>query len=218
MSYNPTTGNLTRLQAPQGQSTDFDFDGSLPLKETTSGSVAGSVSVAYDNDLRIAASKVNGASEVTNAFDADGLLTRSGDLNIARDAATGFITATSLAATSTNQTYNDFGELASLTATVSGTDLYRSSHTRDDLGRITSKTETSPSGTHTYAYTYDQAGRLIETSKDGATIATYTYDQNGNRTLRVAGDGSIQAASYDAQDRVVTYAGTSFEHDASGDL
>ena len=48
---------------------------------------------------------------------------------------------------------------------------------------------------------------------DGIVVRSYSYDDNGNR-LSVGGT----TATYDDQDRIVTYGSTSYVHDAAGDL
>ena len=88
------------------------------------------------------------------------------------------------------------------------------SYTRDDLGRITSKTETVGGVTTTYGYGYDTAGRLTSVSENGVTTATYDYDSNGNRT-HVNG---VLVASYDTQDRLTSYNTASYGYTANGEL
>ncbi len=47
---------------------------------------------------------------------------------------------------------------------------YAGSLTRDDDGRIVTKTETLGGVSSQYAYTYDADGRLIKATKDGAVV------------------------------------------------
>jgi RHS repeat-associated protein len=82
------------------------------------------------------------------------------------------------------------------------------------LGRITQKTETQDARTTTFDYAYDLAGRLVEVKQNGVTTATYGYDQNGNRT-EVNG---ITVGHYDAQDRLISYAGSGYSYTANGEL
>jgi RHS repeat-associated protein len=64
---------------------------------------------------------------------------------------------------------------------------------------------------------YDDAGRL-ETVADGTTpIAEYDYNGNSNRTSHLW-SGGTNGATYDAQDRVLTYGDTTSEHSANGEL
>ena len=51
----------------------------------------------------------------------------------------------------------------------------------------------------------------------GSTPYRYTWDVNGNRTSRKAGQEPIEAgANYDAQERLLTWAGATFTHNAMG--
>jgi RHS repeat-associated protein len=66
------------------------------------------------------------------------------------------------------------------------------------------------------SYTYDDAGRLSAVNTAGA-ITHYSYDDNGNRTSVDSPSGSI-VATYDAQDRLVTYNGASYFYSDNGEL
>lgn len=80
-SYDVTTGRLLGLDESHGQNLDFTWDGFLPLSETWSGTIAGSVSRTFASDLRLATEQVNGANSVSFTFDADGLLTAAGAMS-----------------------------------------------------------------------------------------------------------------------------------------
>ena len=113
-------------------------------------------------------------------------------------------------------TYDGFGDPATYTASQSGTAVYSTTYTRDALGRIASKTETIGGIAHTFAYTYDLAGRLVEVRQDGVVTASYTYDANGNRLSRTDGGGTVNA-TYDAQDRLDQFGTTTYVHTANGE-
>ena len=75
-------------------------------------------------------------------------------------------------------TYDAYGAPASYAAGA----LYSEQiSARDELGRITQRTETVNGTSHAYAYTYNTAGQLAGVSLDGSAAAAYTYDLNGNR-------------------------------------
>ncbi|WP_348245998.1 RHS repeat domain-containing protein, partial [Salmonella enterica] len=86
-------------------------------------------------------------------------------------------------------------------------------YTYDSLGRIVQKTETLAGITTINQYAYDPAGRLTEVKQNGVTTATYGYDANGNRT-QVNG---APIATYDAQDRLLTYGANSYTYSANGE-
>jgi RHS repeat-associated protein len=89
--------------------------------------------------------------------------------------------------------------------------------TRDNLGRIATRTETVDGFTRVWAYTYDLAGRLWQVHSNGDLVAQYTYDANGNRTA-TSGPGGPVTATYDAQDRLLTSGGTTYTYTANGEL
>jgi RHS repeat-associated protein len=90
-------------------------------------------------------------------------------------------------------------------------------YTRDALGRITKKVETTDGATKTFEYGYDLANRLAEVKTDGVVTASWTYDANGNRTSETKG-GTTVTASYDGQDRLTQYGSESYAHGHSGEL
>jgi YD repeat-containing protein len=103
-----------------------------------------------------------------------------------------------------NWTHDNFAEPTAYTASVAGTPVYSTTFTRDKLGRITSKTETSRGVTDNYVYGYDAAGRLETVTKSGTLISQYTYDANGNRLTRTTAEG-IATYTTDNQDRLTTW-------------
>ena len=107
--YDALTGQLSRITAPGGESLSFSHDGFLPLAETWSGTVTGTVSRAYDDNFWLTRLSVNG-NPITFAYDADGLLTRAGELNLTRDPRHGLLTTTTLGGLSTTYGYNGSGE------------------------------------------------------------------------------------------------------------
>jgi RHS repeat-associated protein len=211
-------GRLSNLtESATGINLSYAYDGTLPLSTTWTGPVTGDVSRTYDNNFRVVSQSVNGANTVNYSYDNDGLLTSAGDLSLTRDADNGLLSATTLGTVSDAWTYNTFGEPTNYTAKASGSDAYSATFTRDALGRITTKNETVGATSHLYVYTYDASGRLTNVQKDGTTAATYTYDDNGNRTKKVA-SGVTTNGTYDAQDRLLTYGGTTYTYTPNGEL
>jgi YD repeat-containing protein len=180
--YSASTGQLASITAPDGV-LGYTWDGPLLTSQTWSGGlVAGTVSrTTYDANFWLK-TETYGGQTVNYNYDNDGLLTAAGSLTIARDAASGFVSGTTLGSLTDTHAYNSYGEEQSYTASFGGTQLYSVDYgTRDGLGRIASKTETVQGVTHVYGYSYDAQGRLTDVSTDGNPTSHYDYDANGNR-------------------------------------
>ena len=175
--------------------------------------MTGSVARTYDNDFRVSSFSISGGSSVNLQYDSDSLLTQAGAISMSRSAQNGLLNGTALGAVNDTFSYNTFGEPAGYNAAYNSTALYSVQYDRDNLGRISRKTETTDGATHTYDYTYDPADRLIEVKKDDAVTASYTYDINGNRLTGPGGPGT-----YDAQDRMLIYGTAAYQYTANGEL
>lgn len=68
-----------------------------------------------------------------------------------------------------------------------------------------------------YRYIYDSAGRLAQVIRKKAVLTKYTYDDNNNR-IAVYRKGKRTTATYDAQDRLLTYGIDRYEYTPRGDL
>jgi RHS repeat-associated protein len=113
--------------------------------------------------------------------------------------------------------YNGFGELTSHATTVGGTPVYAATLGRDAGGRIQQQTEVLGGVTTTDVYGYDAAGRLATVTRNGTLVVTYGYDANGNRTA-VTTAGGTTIATFDAQDRVLTFGTRTYTHTPHGDV
>lgn len=215
--YDPATGKLAGLTAPGGEALGYGYDGFLRSSVTWTGTVSGTVSWAYDRDFRPVETRVNGADPVDARYDRDGLLTGAGPLSLSRDPRNGLLLGTTLGSLVTAQGYNGFGELASLAASFGGAPLHAVTYTRDKLGRISQKVETIGGVTDTWRYLYDPSGRLTDVEKNGTNVSHSEYDANGNRTLIRTPSGTV-AATYDAQDRLLTYGDRTYTYTANGEL
>jgi len=214
--YHATSGQLNQITAPGSETVSYTYDGFLPLTETWGGTINGSVSHAYDNNFRIIQQSING-DPITYGYDDDSLMTQAGSLSLTRNLNNGLLTATTLGTATTSRGYNAFGELQTESASHGSSTLYNTSYTRDALGRITQKTETLQSITTTYDYTYDLAGRLTDVVQNGTSVAHYDYDTNGNRDGGNNSYGMISAI-YDAQDRLTSYNGVTYDYTTNGEL
>ena len=214
-AYDATTGKLSGITTPDGDTLSYTYTGALLTRATWAGTVAGNVSRAYDNDFRVTSLSVNGTDAITFQYDADTLLIQAGSLTLSRNPQNGLLTGTTLGNATDTWDYNGFGDVTAYSAKYSGSEIFKTLFSYDQLGRITTKTETVEGTTATFEYSYDLAGRLTEVKKDGTVTATYTYDSNGNR---LTAPGLSTAPTYDAQDRLTQYGGTTYSYTANGEL
>jgi RHS repeat-associated protein len=216
-TYDPMTGHVASIAAPSGVTVTHQYDSSLLTQTAWSGAIGGTVDRTYDNNFQVVSERVNGGHTAEFSYDADGLLTAAGALSISRDPQHGLLVGTTLGGLTDRFTYSSLGELVASEASFNGNSLMSTQYTRDNLGRVTQKTEHLGIIVTSYTYVYDVAGRLVQVHKNGVAAAQYRYDANGNRTSYLGSSGA-KVATYDAQDRLLTYGAEAFSFGASGEL
>ncbi|MGP0098286.1 MAG: RHS repeat domain-containing protein [Terriglobales bacterium] len=216
-SYDPNTGNLTAASANGGETLAYGYNGPLLTSAALTGTVAGSISLSYNNNFWVTSESINGANTINYTYDNDGLLTKAGSLAVKPDPKDGLIDSTTLGSATDDHKYDKFGELTGYTAKYGTSSLLSETYTRDADGRISAKTETVGGKKNTYGYSFDPSGRLTGVQQNGTTISSYTYDTNSNRLTATTSSGSI-SGTYDAQDRLLTYGNASYTYTANGEL
>jgi YD repeat-containing protein len=201
-TYDPLTGSLLKLTAPDGVDLSFNYAGSLATQKAWNGAVNGSVSYAFDNDLDVVSRQVNSGSAVTLNYDADKLLTRAGDLTITRNPQNDLIRGSVIGGVNDSWNYDEFAEPTNYSAVFGAAPLYTFQFTRDAFGRITARSETIGGATTDYAYIYNAADRLTGVTVNGSTLAIYIYDANDNR-LTATDPSETRNGTYDNQDRLL---------------
>lgn len=218
LSYDAQTGRLEQVTTADGVTSELAFDGPLPTGTELKGPVVGRVSQSFDDQWRLDSTTVSGGHSVTYAYDHDDLLTLAGDLQLMRRPDNGLLVGSVLDSVATDYQYDTYADLESHEATFEQQVLFSQWFQRDNAGRITSKTEITPTGSHTYTYRYDDAGRLEEVSRDGGVeVVTYEYDGNSNR-ISVTRGSATTFATYDTQDRLSSYGGAQYEYTRAGEL
>jgi RHS repeat-associated protein len=237
-SGTPTgAGKTSDILGPYGVNLHFTYDGALTKAMSWSGDVSGNLTWSYNGDFNRILETVSGSSGSAQAafgYDSDQLLTcaspttcsppSSDSLQLTRNGA-GVVASIALGSTSETLTYNTFGELARQTVTFASSmplvDItYDAAGVeRDKLGRIAQKTEVIGGVTNVYRYTYDHLLRLTDVKLNGTLAEHFEYDANGNRTLGFnAAAGTTYAATYDDQDRLLSYGPFDFTYTANGEL
>ncbi len=211
--YLATSGQLSGITTPDGQSLDYRYDGALLKKVQWTGAINGSLDWVYNNDFKVTGQTVNGANGVNYNYDADQLLIQAGNLSLTRAPQNGIVTGTALGSQTTRQSISPFGELQASSAAYNSLDQITFDYQRDKLGRIVGKTETLAGIINTEAYRYDSSGKLIEVSRNGQVLDTYTYDANDNRVQH----NGVTVGKYDDQDRLLNYDGTTYSYTANGE-
>ena len=233
-----SVGNLSLSITPEHDTLNYIYDGSLPYSTYSSGSMNGNVHYYIDGNFWLNALQLDytGTDTLHNImgydYDGDGLLIgiyqptysdwywETDDahyLTINRDYQTGNITSTSFGNVSTEQTYDNYGGLASYEADYGSTPMFQTTYSRDSLGRITSLYETEFGVSKNTDYEYDAVGRLTEVWRNDTLVSQYVYDANGNRVAHIT-PTSIDSGTYDAQDRMLSYAGAQYTYGLNGDL
>ncbi len=209
----------------------FSYNGSLLSNQTWTG--LGSVDYAYDAAFRESLETITAGSHVSAiafGYDNDDLITcasltscangAANKLTINRDPATGAVSDTAIGVVTDAYTRNEYGELASYTVKVNGSAVFSlvyddgtTGHARDGLGRVTYVNDNGA----TRFFKYDGPGRLVNVSDGVNNLVSYTYDSAGNR-LSVSPTSTTPIATYDYQDRLLTYAGASYSYAPDGSL
>ena len=100
------------------------------------------MSYTYDNDLRL-----NSEAGISFTYDADGLRTAAGAVQLRHDPANGFLIGTNLGAVTDSYAYNEFGQVTGYSATLGTSPIYSETFVRDAVGRVQQRSETVNAGT-----------------------------------------------------------------------
>jgi RHS repeat-associated protein len=227
MTYDPNTNLVMTITSPDSEVMSYKYAGNILTQVNSSGPVASSVSYTYNTDGSLASLGVNSTSSAI-LYDKDGLVIKVGDEALTRNGV-GAVSASQLGNVSESVSFNTFGEIMSdqFTLTNKNKVAFSSTFTRDSLGRIIGvqaldhdRVDCPVNHDRDHdatSYSYDNVGRLSKVMVGNRTTRTYKYDSNGNRTS-AAIDGLSVQATYDAQDRLLTYGNEEFQYNANGDL
>ncbi|MCM2281303.1 MAG: hypothetical protein NDI61_05580 [Bdellovibrionaceae bacterium] len=226
-SWDIARDGLSSVSSPDSITTTISYPpGNHPYISGISqnGAAAGSFTQSRNADLQVSQIVLrNGAGTSVSTrnltYDNDSLLTAIGPLSITRNAATGFASTLTHSNIEEDLVYNSFGEVTGqdVDYLIGPAAVYDVTYTRDDLGRVSAKSETIGGTTTTYGFTYDTAGRLTDVMVNGSAYSNYTYDTNSNRTSRTISGVTVNA-TVDDQDRLLTHGTLSFTYNLNGEL
>ncbi|MDQ2983186.1 MAG: hypothetical protein M3R70_04580 [Actinomycetota bacterium] len=220
-AYNATgpTDRMTRMTRTAGSTVQTEaatYDGFLLTGLDMTGAAAGSFSYAYDKDFLPKTLKLTTGSTTTEmslAFDRDNLLTKYGSFSFARSGPAGRVSKVTTSGASVDYAYDTLARLTSRTHTVGSAQAYKLQLGYDAGGRTVQRTETIGGTPKTLSYTYDSNSRLVQVKQGATILESYSYDANGNRL-----SGPTGAATYDAQDRLISLGGVAYQWNADGFL
>jgi len=211
-------GRIDTMTSPSRVVTDLAYDGPLVTEVQTTGPAPSTVTQRWNAYGQLLGRTISGANEIAYEYDRDGLLSRAGGLSIARDPSNGLPQSSLLGVTDVAQRYNAYGEVTTVTATVSGARLYRWTSVRDRTSRTTAESETIEGTTTSWTYARTPSGQIMSISRNGALVADYTWDANGNRASEARAGGEVWTATHDDQDRLRQWGPWSMAYTAIGDM
>lgn len=244
-NYDSVKGTLTSVMKPEGTDS-FTYSGSLLTRLLSSDQILRNIQyfqrsvsedTVYDNSSNsiytrvdyqyqaghvtseTVSSNFNNSSVINYLFDSDENLVTAGAESIVVSPVTGLNSSTTLGANEkVNYGYSaDFGELSQSQSLYNGTLTYQEDLIRDNLGRISARTEKYGNISNTYAYTFDATGRLTDVKLNGVVVNHFLYDANSNRTSQVI-SGVTTSATYDGQDKLLTFGSSSFGYNLNGEM
>jgi len=115
--------------------------------------------------------------------------------------------------------YNEYGETSEIA--YSNSNINSISYTYDNIGRIKTIGDKiySPQSLEKTEYFYDMQSRIESVKVNEIETERYTYDDNGNRlTAKLNSSQSEITATYDAQDKMLTYGENSYTYTPNGSL
>ncbi len=216
-SYKPNSNLISKISSPDQENLEYKYLGNIVSQVTATGPVSSSVSYAYNSDGSLSDINVLGGVNENFTYDNDGFIKSAGSEVFTRNDF-GAVSTASLGILKETITYNDFGEVLKDQFKSNGKSIYSFKYTRDKFGRVFTVDETfTRSEPKNFEYKYNDRGQLAEVFRNGELLRSYRYDQNGNRKVKKLREHEIKA-TYDDQDRLLTYGDLEFRYNANGDL
>ena len=224
-NYSTLNGLINQASSIYGVGNLLTYEGSLHKSDTwmdlTAATQIASIENTFDNNFWVTSQTIKGVftsspSILNSSYDNDGLITDVNGADYTYRTADSLLDKVELGLLDEIYQYNNFGEEISKETIYGATTFYDIDYTRDDLGRIKTKTVDDGVNKNTHEFIYNVSGRLEEVKKDTVTISTYVYDDNNNRTGGSI-NGVATSATYDNQDRLLTYNNLTFSYNDNGE-
>lgn len=218
-------GNLATATSEDSIVRTFSYNGIHIATDSnaTGNSPYSSVSYAYNTKLissdTVTSNGTTTGTVINYTYDNDDVLTSAGAEIVTNASLTGFPVKASIGSNQKiNYTYSStLGELSQIQSVYGSTVAYQEDLIRDNLGRISSRKDAYGPSVNTYVYAYDRAGRLTDVHLNGSVFNHFVYDTNSNRTSQTV-SGSTKSATYDGQDRLLTFGSLSFTYNLNGEM
>jgi RHS repeat-associated protein len=214
--YNATSGQIERVEQEGNGAVALEWEGPLLRGVEWSGAVSGRLDIDYGDIGQLSALRLDQGPSIAFEHDADGLPTRVGELELGwADELTRLDTLRAIGCERT-LTYDPDGMPQGIDESCDGAPRWSETLEYDALARISAVDERILTASARRTFTYDDAGRLEAVRRNNAIVATYTYDAHDNRLSRTPASGPAELGEYDDQDKLVSYSGRDYTHDARG--
>ncbi|MBU2431296.1 MAG: hypothetical protein KKH99_11455, partial [Proteobacteria bacterium] len=202
-----------------GKSINYTYDGNLVKSIASTGTLNQGIELDYNNDFNTTSIKYAGVTEYIT-YDNDGLITGVGNYTITNNAQNGLPESVTGGSLQVDMTFNGYAEVENQTVTIGGQAASSWNLTRDDNGRILSKTENLNGTVENFVYGYDSMGRLHTVSKDGTLVEEYIYNATGTRQYEMNTPKGIAGRTmvYSDEDHLLSAANTNYNYDVDGFL
>ena len=212
------SGKVADAESYTGVKTNYQYDGSLVTQENLAGPIVGSVGFTYDDGFRKVGADVAG-TDITFAYDADGLLTKSGALTLERDLNTGEVAQVTDGSATLVYGYNGHGEVDSIEWKFGGESVYQCDVERNAGGKIVKRTQTIDGDTVERKFDRDVMGQVVSVLEDGQQVESYEYDVLANRTTADSpGLAGSQEATFGDDNRMTHQGAWEFTYDGNARL
>jgi RHS repeat-associated protein len=200
------------------QQMGLTYDANLVTGFSWNGPANGSYQYRRNNDFAVVGITLNANPETLLNRDNDGLIINHGTFSITRAGPTGAQSLIGDGTLALALGYDSLARQNNRAFSVAGTPIYQNQLSFDNASRVAQRIETLSGVSHTFDYSYDADGQLVQVKRDGTTVELYGYDLNGNRNSSKLGAGATIASTFDSQDRLQQRGAVNYQFDADGFL